>query len=889
MSSDDDTSNAEPMSDSKEFETQETDAEPTSSADTLSENNTAEIEDTNTDSPEEESEKFHPRVSRRGMLLTGGVLGLLGLGSGSAAAATGSGQIGTTTTPLKTIFANEINGGVTGDTALTSLVGGDLSIDGSGNLTTGGSAGPFADEDSDNLVEPTGSLTGIDVTDVETDTLSGSLTGDTEVTSITGNGLSISSGSLTTDAASPLSVDASGISLGLGQGVEDNGGSLTASLGDGLQFDANDAIEPNLGTGLEFDTNDGSIKTADTGSASVSKLTTATSSIDALEVTEPGALNPGTAQDVNVVGGSPDHGSNGNSVSNVTVFGKTNQAQSDTATVSGGQSNSVGATGGTVSGGTSNTASGATGSTVGGGENNSAGSDYSTISGGKDNSISPSGLFTTNVIGGGDGNLINGGTSVIGGGTNNSANGGFTNVTIAGGNGHATNANNATISGGESHTVKGVHGTVGGGKGNVIDTDPNNSPQTPATFATIAGGENNKITDTGQSFSIGDHGTIIGGKDNVVDNQFGIAGGKGNTATGGIALGRDNSAGGSFIEGTQNTASIAIGVGNDASGNNDITLIGKNNTGPSGTSSNAVAIGENNEATQSDTVAIGKDCIAGVNNTVALGTKAEAKLSPDTFGPVTNSFVYSDGRDASGSDLPDGSTNAAKNEGEARFYTSGGFFIENTDTVQVTQGLAGGSGNAVNIDGDGNLVDASASSARYKTNIEPLGADTSGVLDLQPTAYEYEETGQADTGLIAEEVDEALPEIVNYDDEGRPDAVRYDRVGMFLAPEVSENRDRLETVEAAREECEETIETLEVELDAKDARLVDQADRIEHLESTIENKSVMLESVRSVVDEKEAQVDELEAKNTKLETRLSAVEAELGFGGVTADASVADD
>ena len=703
MSSDDDTPNAEPTSDSKDFETQETTAEPTGSADTLSEGNTAEIEDTNTDSLEEESEKFHPRVSRRGMLLTGGVLGLLGLGSGSAAAATGSGQIGTTTTPLKTIFANEINGGVTGDTALTSLVGGDLSIDGSGNLTTGGSAGPFADEDSDNLVEPTGSLTGIDVTDVETDTLSGSLTGDTEVTSITGDGLSISSGSLTTDAASPLSVDASGISLGLGQGVEDNGGSLTASLGNGLQFDGSGAIETAGGT-------------------SVSKLTTTTSSIDALEVTETGTIASGDQQDVNVVGGSPDNRSGTTDVSGVTMFGKNNKTRDD----------------------------------------------YATISGGEDNEIRPSG---------------------------------------------GTDAQYSTISGGKAHEID-------------------------AKWSTIGGGEFNRISGS-------QYNTIVGGYNNIAEGTGSVVGGNGNDASGGVAF-------------------------------------GKNNVARNGQAA-PVALGEDNEALGPGSVALGVGAEVGGTN--------------------GNSFVFSDGKNENADgdlvdiDPPDVTKNFASNEGEARFFTSGGFFIENTSTVQVTQGLPAGptdgSGNStasqVGIDASGNLVNISTSSARYKTNIEPIGTDTSGVLDLQPTAYEYEETGQADTGLIAEEVDDALPEIVNYDDEGRPDAVRYDRVGMFLAPEVSENRDRLETVEAAREECEETIETLEVELDAKDARVADQADRIDQLESAVENKSVLLESVRSVVDEKEARIDELEAENTKLETRLSAVEAELGFGGVTADASVADD
>jgi len=251
--------------------------------------------------------------------------------------------------------------------------------------------------------------------------------------------------------------------------------------------------------------------------------------------------------------------------------------------------------------------------------------------------------------------------------------------------------------------------------------------------------------------------------------------------------------------------------------------------------------------------------LGGLNNTADAPHSLASGKDADTGGKQ-GSFVWGDSTDT---------TVTASAENEVRFQAGGGFVVEGTITATGTV--------------------TENSSARYKSNIRPLNRGRSSVLDLEPKKYEFNKTGNTNIGLIAEEVEEILPELVKYNENDEPDAVNYSRVGMLLAPEVSENRDRLETIEAAREEFEETIEKLEVELDAKDARLADQADRIEHLESTVENKSILLEGVQSVVDEKEARIDELEAENTKLETRLSAVEIELGFGGVTADASVADD
>ena len=72
-------------------------------------------------------------ISRRRALQAGGALGLLGLGTGTASAA-GSGQIGNSDIPVDTIYTDTINGGITGGSDISSLVGWGLEIYGPGNL-----------------------------------------------------------------------------------------------------------------------------------------------------------------------------------------------------------------------------------------------------------------------------------------------------------------------------------------------------------------------------------------------------------------------------------------------------------------------------------------------------------------------------------------------------------------------------------------------------------------------------------------------------------------------------------------------------------------------------------------------------------------------------------
>jgi hypothetical protein len=94
-----------------------------------------------------------------------------------------------------------------------------------------------------------------------------------------------------------------------------------------------------------------------------------------------------------------------------------------------------------------------------------------------------------------------------------------------------------------------------------------------------------------------------------------------------------------------------------------------------------------------------------------------------------------------------------------------------------------------------------ASSARYKQDIKPL-ADTAGRLaQLRPVSYRYKaEPDATHYGLIAEEVDAVMPELVVRDDENRPESIQYQELIPLLLQQWKAQRARIARLEAKVEE-----------------------------------------------------------------------------------------
>jgi len=102
-----------------------------------------------------------------------------------------------------------------------------------------------------------------------------------------------------------------------------------------------------------------------------------------------------------------------------------------------------------------------------------------------------------------------------------------------------------------------------------------------------------------------------------------------------------------------------------------------------------------------------------------------------------------------------------------------------------------------------------SSSRRYKSDIRNLEGDADRVLDLRPVRFRWTTTGQEDIGLIAEEVAESIRDLVIYDAEGRPDAVIYDRMNLYLLEIVKDLRFEYESLKQRLTAMEKRIDQIE--------------------------------------------------------------------------------
>jgi hypothetical protein len=108
--------------------------------------------------------------------------------------------------------------------------------------------------------------------------------------------------------------------------------------------------------------------------------------------------------------------------------------------------------------------------------------------------------------------------------------------------------------------------------------------------------------------------------------------------------------------------------------------------------------------------------------------------------------------------------------------------VDGTAKLRNMPNATGSNENYVVVDASGVLRKGSStsSSKRYKENIRDLEVVPESILQLNPVRFQWKTTGAEDIGLIAEEVEKTVPDLVVYDKEGKPDAVKYDKVALYL-------------------------------------------------------------------------------------------------------------
>lgn len=95
---------------------------------------------------------------------------------------------------------------------------------------------------------------------------------------------------------------------------------------------------------------------------------------------------------------------------------------------------------------------------------------------------------------------------------------------------------------------------------------------------------------------------------------------------------------------------------------------------------------------------------------------------------------------------------------------------------------------------DGDQLGTVSSSIRYKENVKEF--DSSFVYDLKPIQFTYKSQPGKEVwyGLIAEDVYKVAPQLVNLDEEGRPDSIKYHLFETVLLQEIQKLKHEIEAL-----------------------------------------------------------------------------------------------
>ncbi|MFZ0927149.1 MAG: tail fiber domain-containing protein [Syntrophobacteraceae bacterium] len=137
-------------------------------------------------------------------------------------------------------------------------------------------------------------------------------------------------------------------------------------------------------------------------------------------------------------------------------------------------------------------------------------------------------------------------------------------------------------------------------------------------------------------------------------------------------------------------------------------------------------------------------------------------------------------------------------------------------------------GSPVYVDPNTGQLGTLTSSRRYKEDVEDMGDASSGLMKLRPVSFHYKPEyakgpRQLQYGLIAEEVAEVYPDLVQYDPKtGQPQTVYYHLINAMLLNEVQKQEKELSALRAevsALKGQNKELETLKEQVRELSARM----------------------------------------------------------------------
>jgi hypothetical protein len=267
-----------------------------------------------------------------------------------------------------------------------------------------------------------------------------------------------------------------------------------------------------------------------------------------------------------------------------------------------------------------------------------------------------------------------------------------------------------------------------------------------------------------------------------------------NTAVGSSALYKNTTGASNMASGAGALSMNTTGIGNTASGTAALLNNGEGNYNTAGGLS---ALNNNNSGNYN--TAIGNSALFrsnGSSNT-AIGRLAGSGLESGD----NNIYI--------GADVLTGITT----ESNTLRIGSG----INSVFISGISGATASGGSAVYVNSSGQLGTVT-SSRRYKEDIRDMGGATADLMKLRPVTFHYKQQYAAGPrllqyGLIAEEVAELYPGLVQNDEKGEPNTVYYHFVNAMLLNEVQRQHRRIEAHEELINLQGEMIKELKAEIE----------------------------------------------------------------------------
>lgn len=283
-----------------------------------------------------------------------------------------------------------------------------------------------------------------------------------------------------------------------------------------------------------------------------------------------------------------------------------------------------------------------------------------------------------------------------------------------------------------------------------------------------------------------------------------------NTIVGSNGAGSVGNPGGSLTSGSYNTVVTGAGAGSGlvdgefnsffgyqtgascVSGQQNICIGNSADLGAS--VNNCVVIGSSAQATAGTAVVVGPSAATAGNGDVIIGSSALGGSGGNNICIGAGAGSAYGSTESANICLAASGVNAESNVTRIGFGSGiaqqTACYIDGINTASVV-------GSAVLVDATTGQLGITVSSARFKENIESLASDVSSKLhNLRPVIFNYitDALKVPQVGLIAEEVAQVLPQLVQYGADGLPVSVKYQDLPVLLLNELQKHSSTISTL-----------------------------------------------------------------------------------------------